>query len=299
MHLRVSDNNCVVVMSLLDSKIVKKIVDFVHVKPRTVQEVSQYLNINWRTADRYIEKIAEETGSIETRTFREGTRGALKIVFFNNPERIASSEFQERLLEKILAGRKKEDFSPLDLYQFVDAKKRRAFLETQTAEYAKIEQDVISLFRAAKEEIIIFSGNLSWANVMQGKQRVLDVLEDVAASGVAVRVVSRVDLASLKNLSLVNDINLRLGRDAIEVRHCDQPLRCVIIDGKQARLKEIKDPLTYKSGELSEKTYVFYDILDEEWVAWLKKVFWVMFRSAIPAKKRLDTLESIEHLKKL
>ena len=95
---------------MLESAMVKQVVGFVQAKPRTIQEIAHLLQKNWRTADRYVEQIATEQGSIATRIFREGTRGALKLVYYVNSERIASTEFQERLLQRILAGTKKFDF---------------------------------------------------------------------------------------------------------------------------------------------------------------------------------------------
>ena len=73
---------------MLDSKIIKKINNFVYQKPRTIQEISLLIKKNWRTADRYVEQISKEQGTLLVRTFREGTRGALKIVFWNNIEKI-------------------------------------------------------------------------------------------------------------------------------------------------------------------------------------------------------------------
>jgi len=279
---------------MLDGKIIKQITEFVYTKPRTVQEIAALLQKNWRTADRYVERIIEETGSLAIRTFREGTRGALKIVFYNNIERIANTEFQERMLQKILTGRKKEDFSPLDIYQYVDPKKRKAFLEVQQQEFATIDQDVLSLFRSAEKNIMIFSGNLSWANVTQGKTKVLEGLAEAAERGTPIKIVTRVDLASLTNLALVQEINEHLGREAIEIRHAEQPLRCIVIDTKHARFKEVKKTETYKKGELPENTFIFYDVYEQEWLEWLHKVFWAMFRVAIPAQKRVETLKSIQ-----
>jgi len=57
---------------MLDSKTIKKIEDFVYTKPRSIQEVSEHIIKNWRTADRYIQEIKKEFGTIETRTFRGG-----------------------------------------------------------------------------------------------------------------------------------------------------------------------------------------------------------------------------------
>src|SRR3989344_1562616 len=89
-------------------------------KPRTVQEIAQVIAKNWRTADRYVEIIAEETGLIATSVFREGSRGSLKVVYWNALEKAKGSAYQERLLQKIVQGRRKEDFSPLDIYKFVE-----------------------------------------------------------------------------------------------------------------------------------------------------------------------------------
>ena len=88
---------------MLDKKTIKKINDFVFSKPRTIQEIAELIGKNWRTADSYVNKIAEE-GTIAVRTFRGGTKGALKIVYWNiNPVQISS--FQERLMKQIEAGR--------------------------------------------------------------------------------------------------------------------------------------------------------------------------------------------------
>lgn len=282
---------------MLDEKLLKKINDFVYTKPRTVLEVAQTIGKNWRTADRYIEKIAKEHGTISIRTFRGGTRGALKIVFWNNVEKIHSTEFQERIFKKVESGRKKEDFSPMDIYQYIDNNKKKAFLEVQADENAKIEQDIVSLIRSAKEQIFIFSGNLSWANAVQGKVKVLDVLEEAAKRKVAIKVLTRVDIASMSNIEKVLPINEKLGRDAIEVRHCEQPLRCIMIDSKIARFKEIKDPVNYKKGELAKRMFIFYEIYDIEWLDWLQKVFWNFFRPAMPASKRIEEINSIKVLK--
>ncbi len=284
------------VLYLIDDKIIKKIIGSVAQKPRTIQEVAQLLRVNWRTADRYVQLIAKERGTLATRVFREGTRGALKVVYCQTDEKINSTEFQERLFQRILLGRKKEDFSPLDIYQYVDEKKRRAFLETQKEEFATIEQDVISLLMSATKQVFIFSGNLSWATVKQGKQSVRGVLLAVAKRGIPIKILTRIDIASEKNLLLVNEINEELGRTAIEIRHCEQPLRAIVIDSTQARLKELKAIKHYKSGELEKNTFIFYDLFDPDWNEWLVKVFWHLFQTAVPAKKRIDIISSLKKL---
>jgi len=99
----------------LDTDITKVILDFVIIKPRTIQEISEHINKNWRTTERYVEKIEKETGSISTRIFRKGTRGALKIVFWNSVENIHSTSFQSELFEKLMHVTSQKDFSSFDI----------------------------------------------------------------------------------------------------------------------------------------------------------------------------------------
>ena len=111
---------------MLSHQIIKSIEEFVYAKPRSVQEISAHIKKNWRTADRYITEIEQEYGTISTRIFRGGTRGALKIVYWASVEKVKGTVFQESLEEQILHGRKKEDFSPFDIFQHVNSKNKKA-----------------------------------------------------------------------------------------------------------------------------------------------------------------------------
>ena len=283
------------IFAMLDSATAKKINEFVYAKPRTIQEIALLLNVNWRTADNYISKISEEQGTIAIRVFREGTRGALKVAFWNNTEKPAVSEVQQQILKKLETGRRKEDFSPLDIYQFADEKKRRAFADIVDPKESDRDKNIILLLKQAEKEIYIFSGNLSLVNLVQGKEYVLSILEELAPK-VNIRILTRVEAAGIENIRKVLAINSRVGRNAIEIRHSEQPLRAIIIDNKLIRLREIKVPETYRTGELKNKTYIYYEIFDENWVDWLQKVFWHMFRPAVDAQKRIVDLESIKKL---
>jgi hypothetical protein len=88
-------------------------------------------------------------------------------------------------------------------------------------------------------------------------------------------------------------INKRVGWDAIEIRHCYQPLRATITDNEVAVLREILNPEIYQKGELKEKLYVLYYIYDKDWIEWMQRIFWHLFRSAIDAKKRMEELKLI------
>ena len=95
---------------VLDPKTISKIESFVYPKPRSIQEIAECIGKNWRTADRYIEEIEKNFGTVSTRVFRGGTRGALKIVYWASVEKRSHSIFQERLEQDILSCKKKGGF---------------------------------------------------------------------------------------------------------------------------------------------------------------------------------------------
>ncbi len=280
----------------LDNETVKKINEFVYTQPRTILEIAQLIEKNWRTADRYAERISEEFGTISIRTFRGGSRGALKIAYWNNIEKISNTSFQERLFRCIESGKTKYEFSPFDIYQYVPEDRRDAYMEAQKDEATEVKQELIGPIMSAQRQVLIFSGNISWANLVQDNQKMTDVFESVCRSGVSVKILAKVDIAAMKNYEKLMQVNERLAREAIEVRHAEQPLRAFVVDDKFAQFKEVKEPGS-KRGELSKKTYIFYKIFDPDWVHWTQKVFWSLFRTALPAEKRIRDLKQIAGLR--
>jgi len=276
---------------MLDKKVTKKINEFVYARPRSINEVANFLGINWRTANRYVEKISSEEGTLSTRVFREGTRGALKIVFWNNIEKLHASEIQERLFRQIESGRRKEDFSPSDIFQFVDKskKKLKLFNEKQYNSPSKFKEFVNDL-KTAERQILFFSGNLTFSNMSHHDKKIREILEELGKKKIPSKILTRVELAGISNVQDVLSINKRVGWNVIEVRHCYQPLRSTIIDDKVAIFKEVLDPKNYAEGELKEKLYILYYIYDEDWIEWLQKVFWSLFRSSLDAKMRIEEL---------
>lgn len=273
---------------MLDKGTMQKIEGFVQVKPRTIQEVAQFIGRNWRTADSYIEQISKEQGTIATRTFRGGTRGALKVVYWNAGEQFHASAVQERLFARIAAGKTKFDFNAFDIYQYVEEEKRRAFLERQTTYKVTEKQNLMSALRSAEGQFLLFAGDLSWSVASQGKVTLLSLLEELAARKVSVKIVCNVDLESMENIEQVLSINHKLKSEYIEIRHAEQPLRAFIIDDRMVRLKQRK----------LEDIYIFYELMDEGWVSWMQKVFWSLFRAGIGAEERLKDLSSIELIRK-
>lgn len=275
---------------MLDSSTTKKIIDFIYVKPRSIQEIAFHIQKNWRTADAYVERIIKEQGVLATRVFREGTRGALKIVFWSNIEKIHSTDFQEKLFKRIETAKHKRDFSPFDIYQYVPEEKRNAFLEEQTEYTVTSKQDLVGAMRSAERQVMIFSGNLSWTNSMQGKIKILKIFEELAERNVSIKILCHVDLESIENINKMLEINHKLKKEMIEIRHAEQPFRAFIIDNKFARFKENRQ-------QDKKNNYIFYEIRDEEWVEWLQKVFWNIFRASIKAEKRIQDLESIKRIR--
>ena len=168
---------------MLTKELTTHILDFVRQQPRTINDLAQHLKKNWRTADRYVETITQETGLIKTTTFRGGTRGALKIVYWNALETTKGTQYQERLLQRILKGTKKEDFSPFDIYQFCTPEKRQAYHETdeyQLSPAVRFE----NLITTAREQILFFSGNVSWTEF---DNHIYQTLEHLAKKRIKIR----------------------------------------------------------------------------------------------------------------
>ncbi|MBD3263257.1 hypothetical protein GF374_02670 [Candidatus Woesearchaeota archaeon] len=280
---------------MLNAKITKKINDSVYQKPRTIQEISHLIKKSWRTASRYVQQISKEHGTISVRTFRKGTRGALKIAYWNNIERIHSTEFRRHLFEQIRSGKNKADFSPSEIYQYVDEKNKAAKILTDEQYTSKENfEDYMNLLRSAESQVLFFSGNLTWSNMGHHDIKIRSIVEELAEKNIPSKILTRVEIPGLASIKNILAINTRLGKKGIRVRHCFQPLRATIVDNKVAVFKETQDPENYKGDELKEKITIIYYIYDKEWIEWLQKVFWNLYRVSISANKRIKDIEKIK-----
>lgn len=278
---------------MLSSEVIKKIEEFVYKKPRSVQEISNHIGKNWRTVDRYIQEIKENFGTLDIRIFRGGTRGALKIVYWASLDKMGSSVFQEKLANEIKTLKRKEDFSAFDIYQHVENKNKTASLK-QTEEEAKTNlKELREILNRAESQLLAFSGNLSWINLEDGNIKIFEKLEELVKKGINIKLLCRVDLVSLDNIEKLLSLNHKYGKEVIEIHHCEQPLRALIIDNKIMRLKEVKEP-TGKINELNKKIYLFYTIKDKDWVEWVGKIFWNLFSNSIDSKKRITELRNLK-----
>jgi len=278
---------------MLDREIIKKIEDFVYLQPRSVQEISLHINKSWRTADRYISEIEKEFGTLSTKTFRKGTRGALKVVYWSSIEKRENSVFQEELSNQILSARKKEDFSAFDIFQHVPDKDKIAKIETAESEDSTNLKELKNYLLQAKKQLLIFSGNLSFINFQDKEINIFEVLEELVKKNISIKIISRVDLAGKENIEKMLSLNFKHGSENIEIRHKEHPLRAVIIDNKIIRLKEIKEP-TGRKYELNKKLFIFYTLKNKEWTEWLSKIFWKIFSCSINANKRLIEMNKLK-----
>jgi hypothetical protein len=257
-----------------------------------MDEIAKFLNKNWRTADRYVEEIIKEHGTLATKLFRPGSRGALKIVFWNNPEKTSKSLFQEKLEEEILRARNKDEFSQFDIYQYVPESNKHASIEPVSNENSTDLLQVADILQNTKKQLLIFSGNISFINFHNKQISLYNIIEDLVKRDVSIKILCRVDLVSRDNVEKILSLNFKHGKQLIEVHHREHALRCIISDNKVIRLKESKEP-TGRMNELDKKVFIFYTIKDKEWAEWLSRVFWKMFNATVDATYRLKELRNM------
>jgi len=274
---------------MLDSEITNKIEAFVYVKPRCIQEIAEFLGKNWRTVDRYVGEIEKNFGTISTRVFRGGTKGALKIIYWSSVEKISSFIFQEKLEQSIFFSKKKEDFSAFDIFQYIP-------VENRTSVVLDKEEDNVEEFNKiilnAQKQILFFSGNLSFINIEDKNTNMLHIFEKLIDRKISLKILCRVDIEGKDNINHILSLNLKHGKDLIEIRHDAHPIRGIIVDGNFIRLKEVKES-TGKINELNKKKFIFYNISDKSWAEWLSKIFWKKFSNSMDANKRIGHLNQL------
>ena len=122
----------------------KLIINFVKKEPRTIQEISKLIKRSWVTTDSYVKQIRDETGLINVKTFRKGTQGALKIVYYNYGESLQSEDIKGELFNQIKNSRKKTDFDFFDVYQFIPDDKKKVSYEECKDELISTKQNIIN-----------------------------------------------------------------------------------------------------------------------------------------------------------
>ena len=278
---------------MLTPDVKDKVLAFVRKEPRTMNDIAKLLGRSWLTADSYVARLREDTGLLEVKTFRGGTRGALKVVFWSSVEKISHSVFQEKLEQEIMSARRKEDFSAFDIFQHVPDKNKRAIVENAITEDSTNLKEFAEILSSTQKQLLIFSGNLSFVNLKNKKFDMMKILEDLVKRGIIIKIICRIDFAGRENIEKVLSLNFKYGKENIEIRHRDHPVRAFVVDNKIFRIKEIKEP-TGKIKELDKKLFIFYTIKDRDWTEWLSRIFWKMFSGSVGVDKRMEELKKLK-----
>lgn len=260
----------------------EEIIRFVREEPRAIQDIADHIDVAWVTAERYVKEIARDTGVLTMKVFREGTRGALKLVYYNAVDAPVGSHQWEAVFESIKAARWKEDFDPMDILAVAET--GRVVEETRQEQTERLKDLIVE----ASSQILVFSGNFSFATVDDSDGGINSVLVDGLKDGVDVKGLARANLASVENFA--DDL---FDHDNISVRHSYQPLRGVIIDEQTGFLRSVERSERYKEGELYDTVHLSYVFTDREVVDWMKKVFWNLYRASPAIHDRLEVYRSL------
>lgn len=270
-------------MALLQKQI-HQIIEYVKGEPRTVQDVAKRIGKSWVTTNSYIEKIIKETGQIKIKTFRQGTQGAIKLIYYNYAGSLEEDELKSLISLHITNGRYKTDFDFMDIYQHINDKKKRSHIEKNIHDFEKY---LMNYLEEAQDTVFCLSGNLSFLS-----REVLDSMEKALKRKVHIKILCRITLGSLRNISPLLTL-LRKYPQLLEVRHRFQPLRGFIIDGK-ALFREDEKKSSYREGEIIGDVQIIYEIMDQEWVDWLRQLYWHLYRPASDGVGRMKEFEKLQ-----
>lgn len=271
---------------MLDKKEIEKIIKIVKKEPQTVQDIAKYIKKSWVTTNTYLKKIKEDTGLINIKTFRKGTQGALKIVYYCNTDGESGDELKNELLKQIKHARRKTDFDMFEIVQHIENNKKNIKIE-EYDETKETTKEIAKILRKAQETVYIFSGNLSFLNQ---DQTIPKIIEELIKQKVIIKILCRINIASLNNIAQINHL-LKKYPGQIEIKHSFQPLRGFVIDEKIAWFKCEETLKEYKPGELQKNTRIIYEIIDKEWIHWFERVFWNIYRNAIDYQERKKQIE--------
>ncbi len=269
----------------------KLIIDLVKKEPRTIQDISKVIKKSWLTADSYVKQVKERTGLIDIKTFRAGTQGALKLVYYNHKDALLTNDLKEELYHKIKNGRYKPDFDFMELFQFIPENKKKCYSEAYV-EDVPYSKDIIDLHQGVQKQLYCFSGNLSFLNIKKNNISLFEVWEELLKRKVRINILCRINLASLSNFDKIIPLFMKYP-ELIEIHHCYQPLRGFVVDDKLSLFRYGERVESYRKGELAQNIRIIYEIYDQEWITWLQKVFWNLFRYSIDYQSRIKEIKSI------
>jgi hypothetical protein len=277
----------------MNSEVVKQILSFVANEPKSIHEIAQHVQKSWKTIDKYVQEIQKDYPELRVKVFRKGSHGALKVVYLENVMQKSKDEIKEKFLKAFLTGNVKDDFDVLDFFMHVKSDKKNVVFEQYEKENVSVKQELAKQLFSCQHTLYNFSGNLSWINVKEKGVIMITVLEDLVKRGVKIKVLCRIDPASLRNITKLKSLDKKHGTDLIEIRHLRHPLRGFIFDDRLLRLKEEVRTARYKEGEIAKNLRIFYDVWDPEWANWMTNVFTYSFNGAMNLASYEDVVKKI------
>lgn len=265
----------------MKTEIAKKILEFVATEPKSIQEVARCIEKSWKTADKYLNELKETNPELQIKVFRKGSHGALKVAYLKSTMKKSGDQVRDKLFNDYLVGKVKDDFDVMDFFMQVNSDKKEMFIEEYKESDISKKQDLIKHLKDCKRTLYVFSGNLSWINIKENGVLMLDILDDLIERGVKIKVLCRIDAASIRNIHKIKSLDKKHNTNLIEVHHQRHPLRGFIFDDTMLRLKEEIRPGRYKKGEIDNNLRIFYDVYENEWINWLKNIFYYSFNNAM------------------
>lgn len=267
---------------MIDKKATSMIQEFVHSEPRTIQEIAKHLNVNWKTAERYVERITADYGTLAVKQFRGSSKSSIKLVYWNAFSE-SSDLVQENLMRRILEARKKTEFRFFDVFQYC-LPQLSAMESASSNPDALKEKQMADVINKTKDELLVFSGNLSWINFKKTRDALMKAID----RGVSVRIITRLDIATINNYKKAAQLS-----DEITIKHREQPLRGILADSSVCQMSDVWQASAYKQEELPSDLYVSYLVKDKKWIAFLRKLFFTMYNSAPETEMRVGALKRL------
>jgi len=193
-----------------NKEIRQKILELVHIRPRAISEIAFTINKNWRTADKYVKQLSSED-IIKVHTFREGSRGALKIACWPSQISQEPSNIKNFLFQKIINGVKKDDFSPLDIAQNIPEDRRKIeYIKRNLYETEYNAKSFVNILDEAENRILFLSGNLSFISLGNKSGLIMDLIEKKLKQGVQIFILTRVDSSNASIIENLLNINKKI-----------------------------------------------------------------------------------------
>ena len=254
----------------ITDEVINKIIEAVKKEPLTIQDISKIIKRSWVTTEKYVKFVVDKTGTINIKAFRKGTYSAIKVVYYERGVESGIDEVKKILFNAIINGRYEQDFDFMEVFQFIEENKKNSTFEKYSKKNVLEDERVIKVLGKANSKIFVFSGNLSYIGVSYSGKTVINIFEEALKKGVFIKILTRVDMTSLRYISKLQPLLSKYKN--LEIRHAFQSLRGFIVDNNIGRFKN-DEHLSELYDTEEENARLFYEVYDEELVMKKTKIF--------------------------